>query len=317
MLVYLLLALGLVLLVFGGDWLVKGAVGLANRYGISPLIIGLTIVAFGTSAPELVVSLDAAWIGKGGLAVGNVVGSNIANVLLVLSVPAFFAALNSGEDDTRVTLGFLAVMTIGFMIALQGGEVSQISGLILLAGLFLFLGQQFLAARKQSANDDMSGIEDEVGEIPTDTKRIAMLLIAGALTLPLAAWLTVDNAVAIATIWNVPEEIIGLTIVAIGTSLPELATSIQAARQGNSSVAIGNVIGSNLFNIAAIMGITAAVAGPIPVASHVVTFDIWIMAAATVFLIALTMFKGVRIGKRIGGVLLASYVAYLVATVML
>ncbi|MEN0040129.1 MAG: calcium/sodium antiporter [Pseudomonadota bacterium] len=317
MLVYLLLALGLVLLMFGGDWLVKGSVGLANRYGISPLIIGLTIVAFGTSAPELVVSLDAAWIGKGGLAVGNVIGSNIANVLLVLSVPAFFAALNSGEDDKKVTLGFLAVMTIGFMIAIQGGEVSRVAGFTLIAGLILFLGQQFLTARQQSDDGDMSSIEEEVGEIPTDMKRILLLILAGAATLPLAAWLTVDNAVAIATRWALPEEIIGLTIVAIGTSLPELATSVQAARQGNSSVAIGNVIGSNLFNIAAIMGITAAVAGPIPVSGHVVTFDIWVMAAATAFLIGLTLFKNVRIGKRVGGLLLAGYGAYLVAAIMI
>ena len=155
----------------------------------------------------------------------------------------------------------------------------------------------------------------KIWKVPRFKARRALAF--GLLLVALGASLLVDGSVNIARDFGISETIIGVTLVAIGTSLPELATSVQAARHGNSSVAIGNVIGSNLFNIAAIMGITAAVAGPVPVASHVVSFDSWIMAASTIFLIALTMFKGVRIGKRIGGLMLAIYAAYLVATVMI
>lgn len=316
MLVYLLFCVGLVMLLLGGEWLVKGAVGLAEKLGISPLIIGLTIVAFGTSAPELFISLKAAFGGSGGLAVGNVVGSNIANVLLVLGGPALITAIYCADKELHKTLLLVIGVTIAFMVQLAFGPLSRWDGLLLLVVLIGFLAQQFVTARQQSAAQNAAAdadYHDEVGDVPTNPKTIAGLLLIGIITLPLGANITVDSATEIALRWLVPEEVIGLTIVAIGTSLPELATGIMAARQGNTSVAIGNVVGSNLFNIAAIMGITAAVVGNVDVGSHIVSFDMWIMLAATLLLAALIYFK-VSINRTTGGLLLAAYCVYLAAT---
>ena len=314
MLVYFLFAAGLILLLLGGDWLVKGAVGLAEKLGISPLIIGLTIVALGTSAPEMVISLQAALSGSGALAVGNVVGSNIANVLLVLGVPAIISRISAVDDAVRGTVFFLTGVTLIFMLQLYNGPLSRFDGLILLLFLGVFLFQQFMnAKRSQGPSDDY---HDEIGSVPTSNWIIGGLILAGLITLPIGATLTVDAAVEIARKWNVSEDVIGLTIVAIGTSLPELATGIMAARQNKTSVAIGNVIGSNLFNIAAIMGVTATVAGSVPVSGHIIGFDMWIMLAATLFLIAMP-FMRLSIGRTAGSLLALAYVAYLIVTALL
>lgn len=311
MLVYLLFCTGLVMLLFGGDWLVKGAVGLAEKLSIPPLIIGLTVVAFGTSAPELVVSLKAALSQNGGIAVGNVVGSNIANVLLVLGVPAIFSAIGCADKGMKTNLTFLIILTIIFMAQMMNGPLDRLDGLVLLLGLVAFLGKQFVSAKRHK--DDLAeDYKDEVGTVPQKLWLVALLLVAGIITLPLGASITVDAAVEIAQRWNLSDEVIGLTIVAIGTSLPELATGIMAARHNNTSVAVGNVIGSNLFNIAAIMGITAAVA-PVPVGQHILNFDMWIMLGTTLLLVALPVFK-VTLGRKSGMALAGSYVLYLVVT---
>ncbi len=319
MLSYLLFTIGLVVLVIGGNSLVKGAVGLAEKLGISPLIIGLTIVAFGTSAPELVISLKAALSGSGELAVGNVVGSNIANVLLVLGVPAILTATACQEDDMKVTLFFLVGLTLVFMLQMAFGPINRLDGLLLLVCLAVFLMLQYRNAQRQTsekaallAADDY---HDEVGVVPAKPAVIAGLLITGLVFLPLGASLTVDSAVDIAERWHVPQDVIGLTIVAIGTSLPELATGIMAARQGNTSVAVGNVVGSNLFNIAAIMGVTATVVA-VPVSQHIVMFDMWIMLAATLFLIAMP-FLHLTITRTLGFTLTGAYALYLIFTVVL
>jgi len=314
MLVYVYFCLGLVALLVGGDCLVKGAVGLAEKFAISPLIIGLTIVALGTSAPELVISVQAALAGSGELAVGNVVGSNIANVLLVLGLPALIVSIKSQDDAIHGTLFFLSGLTALFMLLMYWGPISRFDGVLLLACLVAFLVTQFINARRsREATDDY---HDEIGAVPSSNKVITMLLIAGLISLPVGAGLTVDSAIEIAQRWTVPEEVIGLTIVAFGTSLPELVTGIMAARHNNTSLALGNVVGSNLFNIAAIMGTTAVIAGDVSVGQHIIGFDMWVMLAATMFLIALPVLK-LTIG-RIGGVLLtATYIAYLVATVVI
>ena len=311
MLAYLLFCVGLVLLVFGGDWLVKGAVALAEKFGISPLIIGLTIVAMGTSAPELVISLSAALSGSGSLAVGNVVGSNIANVLLVLGIPALFAGIVCADKEVHGTVFFLLGITLVFMLQLSLGPLSRVDGLLLLALLAAFIFQQYAnAQRKPEVAGDY---HDELGKIPAQPLIVAGLISAGLIALPLGAKLTVDAAVEIARRWAVSEEIIGLTVVAIGTSLPELATGIMAARRGNASVAIGNIVGSNIFNIAAIMGITATIAAPVSAGSHIVAWDMWVMLATTV-LIGGLIITGKTVGKA-GGLMLASlYAAYLVFT---
>ena len=314
---YIIFAGGLVALVFGGDWLVKGAVALAERFSVPPLVIGLTIVAFGTSAPELVISLQAALSGSGALAIGNVVGSNIANVLLVLGAPALIAVISSNEAGLKRSLFYLMAVTALFVFELQSGEINRWNGLLLLGCLALFLAQQFLVARNDGVAPLTGGDDyhDELGPLPKSMGRTLLLLLAGIITLPLAAHFTVSSAVTIAEQWMVPEEVIGLTIVAIGTSLPELATGISAARNGNSAVGIGNVIGSNFFNIAAIIGITAVIT-PIPVGAHVLKFDIWAMVLTTVLLIAFPLFR-LQIGRGLGALLLLSYVGYLAFTVAL
>ena len=312
MLVYLLFILGLVLLLIGGDWLVKGSVGLAEKLSIPPLIIGLTIVAFGTSAPELVISLRAALSGNGGISVGNVVGSNIANVLLVLGVPALFASISCAGKNMNSTLFFLTGLTIVFMIQMGFGPISMIDGMLLLACLIAFLTVQFRSARSHKQNSAEDDYKDEVGSVPSNPLAISGYMIAGLIALPFGASVAVDSAVEIATLWDISKEVIGLTVVAIGTSLPELATGIMAARQNNASVAVGNVIGSNIFNIAAIMGVTATVTA-VPVGPHIVRFDMWIMFAATLLLVGLSIFN-VTLKKAAGIALTSAYVAYLLAT---
>ncbi len=320
MLVYFLLAVGLALLLLGGEWLVKGAVGMAQKLHIPPLIIGLTIVAFGTSAPELLVSLRAALGGDSGIALGNVVGSNIANVLLVLGLPALFAAIVCKEDGIRANMVILSAVTVLFIGMLIITPLSRLDGMILLGVLVAFLAYQFyqMHSRKptpQSATEPADELLDDVGEIPTNGLTVAAYLVAGLVALPLAAELTVSAAVDIAEIWGVPSDVIGLTIVAIGTSLPELATAIMAARAASTSVLLGSVIGSNLFNIAGILGITALVV-PLSVSEKIMDFDIWVMLAATAFL-GLVAVTRLTIGRLLGAVLFGAYLAYLVATVML
>ncbi len=310
MLTYLLFSLGLLMLVFGGDWLVKGAVAIAERSGIPPLVIGLTIVAFGTSAPELVISLKAALTNQGGIAVGNVVGSNIANVLLVLGVPALFSTITGSEKGMKTTLSFLIAVTIMFMVMMYYGPINRSDGLMLLVALGLFLSLQFNAARRHQ--HEVDDYHDELGEIPTSMGVILSYLIGGLVLLPIGASIAVDSAADIARAWNVSEEVIGLTIVAIGTSLPELVTGIMAARHNNTSVAVGNIIGSNLFNIAAIMGVTATVVD-VPVGTHILSFDMWVMLFTTILLIALPIFH-LELRRMAGLVLTGSYVAYLVIT---
>ena len=312
MLPYLLLPLGLVILLFGGEWLVKGAAGLARKMNVPALIVGMTIVAFGTSAPELVISLDAALIGAGGIAVGNVVGSNITNVLLVLGVPALIAPIIPPKERTGPAMLFLVGVTALFMWEMSEGTLDRFDGFLLLLVLAAFLAQQAWRASRGTATVDTG---EDIGDLPSENWKLVAFLLVGLALLPLGAKLTVDAAVEIARAWSVSDEVIGLTIVALGTSLPELATGIGAARQGSTSVAIGNVIGSNIFNIAAIMGITTVIA-TVPVTDHIIRFDMWVMAAATLFLVAVRVFK-LRIGRTLGAVLCLAYVAYLTATAMI
>ena len=311
-LVAILFLLGLVGLVVGGDFLVKGSVGLAQRIGISPLIIGLTIVAFGTSAPELVISLDAALGGSGGLAVGNVVGSNIANVLLVLGLPALILPMTCDQDGVQRIIYFLLGVTLLFIWQMSDGTISRLDGVVLLVALTVFLGSQAWRARQERMEALEADLADEVGEVPTETWRIAAYMVGGLVLLPLGARLTVNSAIDIAEVLNISKEVVGLTIVAIGTSLPELATGVMAARSGESSVGIGNIVGSNFFNIAAIAGITSSVV-PLPVDGHIMTFDVWVMLGATVLLAALALTQ-YCVGRWSGLALMSGFVAYLAVT---
>ncbi|MEL6435976.1 MAG: calcium/sodium antiporter [Pseudomonadota bacterium] len=312
---FAMLLAGLVLLVFAGDFLVKGAVGLAEKLDIPPLIIGLTIVAFGTSAPELFVSLNSALSGVPDIAMGNVIGSNIANVLLVMGVPALLAPIHANQRGLSRNVAIMLVFTVAFMWMISDGVLSRIEAALLFAGLILFLTAQILRARAAMAADDEEEIppdyHDEIGEAPHSAAMITVFLIGGIIGLPIAAQMTVTGATFIATAFGVSEAVIGLTIVAIGTSLPELATSFMAAWRKEADVALGNIIGSNVFNLAAIMGITGMVTA-IPVNEIIINRDMWAMLITSVVL-AVICFGKITTGKVLGAVMLVAYVSYLIS----
>ena len=317
MMPWLLSVLGLVILLLAGDALVKGAVNLSLRVGIPALIVSLTIVAFGTSAPELLISVNAVLDDKPGLALGNVVGSNTANILMVLGVPAILSVLHTSECDTRKTYVFMLVASVLFIGLAFLGEFTLVSGLILLAALAFVLTDAFLeAGRHRSANaalalSEADGIEDVEGADPDmPWWQISVFLVLGLVGLPLGADLLVDNASIIARQYGVSDTVIGLTLVALGTSLPELATTVMAALRKQADVALGNVIGSNMFNLLAIIGITAVI-GPIPVDPEFLRFDLWVMLAASLLIIPFVFFKQ-DIGRVWGVILTGLYVAYVV-----
>ena len=304
------LAAGLVALVFAGDKLVAGAVALASRLRISPLVIGLTIVAFGTSAPELFISLQAAWGGQPGLAIGNVVGSNVANVLLVLGAPALISAIDCHESGIgKSNIAMIAFTAVFMAMLASGGVLGRGEAFVLFAGLCAFLVLQWFAARRDQGLAE--GFVEEATGDELSNRAIAVALLVGIVGLPLGAQLTINGATGIATVFGISDAVIGLTVVAIGTSLPELITSVMAAVRRSNEVAIGNVVGSNIFNIGAIMGITGMVL-PLEVPAQVVSLDMWVMLAATLLLVGLATFR-VTLGRVAGAAMLAVYVAYLVA----
>ena len=313
-----LAGLGLVILLLAGDALVKGAVNLALRLGVPALLVSLTIVAFGTSAPELLIAISAILDGAPGLAIGNVVGSNIANVLLVLGVPALIAGLDTSHCDTRRNYVFMLIGTLLFMALCFVGPLTHWHGFLLLGLLAYVLVDTWRTAKAQRARPADAASGPAAEETPEDLEgadpsisgwKICVFLLLGMIGLPLGADLLVDNAVEIATRLNVPETVIGLTLVAIGTSLPELATTVSATLRRQADVALGNVIGSNMFNLLAIIGISVQV-GPIPVDPAILSFDLWAMLATTL-LLAPFVFTKIQMGKRVGIGLTALYAAYL------
>lgn len=309
-----MLVAGLVLLVFAGDYLVKGAVGLAENLGIPALIIGLTIVAFGTSAPELFVALQSALTGVPDIATGNVVGSNIANVLLVMGLPALFSPIHANQRGLSRNVAIMLVFTVAFMWLISDGMLSRFEAMGLFGGLIVFIVTQGIRARQAIAEADEEEVpgdyHDEIGEAPHGPLMIAIFLVGGIIGLPIAAHFTVTGASGIASAFGVSEAAIGLTIVAIGTSLPELATTLSAAMRREADVALGNIIGSNIFNLAAIMGITGMVVA-VPVSPDIIVRDNWVMLG-TSLLLATICFARITTGKVLGAAMLAGYVAYVV-----
>lgn len=303
---------GLVILLLAGDSLVKGAVNLALRIGIPPLIVSLTVVAFGTSAPELLISIKAALEGVPGIALGNVVGSNTANVLLVLGIPALIAVMHTSHCDTKKNYFTMMGATGLFILLAFRGRFDLVSGLVLLAALGVILGDNVRDALAHRKSDTVCGDTDEdlEGADPDMPGwKVAVFLVLGLVGLPLGADLLVDSATEIARMFHVHDRVIGLTLVALGTSLPELATTIMATLRKQADVALGNVIGSNLFNLLAIIGI-AALISPIPVDPAFLRFDLWVMLGASLFLIPFVLFK--QDLTRIWGVILSAlYVLYI------
>ncbi|HEY9039589.1 MAG TPA: calcium/sodium antiporter [Roseovarius sp.] len=309
MMVWLLAGLGLVILLLAGDALVKGAVNLSLRVGIPALIVSLTVVAFGTSAPELLISVNAVLLNKPGLALGNVVGSNTANALLVLGIPAILTVLHTSGCDTRRTYVFMLVASILFIGLAFLGTFTFWSGLVLLAALALVLMILARDARNHRRAERANPAEEVEGADPNMRWwQITVYLVLGLVGLPLGADILIDNASIIATRFGVSDTVIGLTLVALGTSLPELATTVMAALRRQADVALGNVIGSNMFNLLGIIGV-ASLVGPIPVDPEFLTFDLWVMLAASLVLVPFVFFK-VDIGKVWGVLLTAAYLAY-------
>ena len=305
---FLLVAAGLGILLLAGDQLVKGAVNLSLRVGIPALIVSLTVVAFGTSAPEMLISVEAILRGVPGLALGNVVGSNTANVLLVLGLPALLVGLATSGCDTRRSYGQMMAATALFLAVCFLGPIVWWHGLVLLAGLALMLALAFREARAHRRNGEGNGAAEVEGADPTlPGWRIAAALVLGLVGLPIGADLLVEGATGIAEAMGMSEEAIGLTLVALGTSLPELATTVMAAYRRQADVAMGNVIGSNMFNLLAIIGV-ASLVGPIPVGPQFLTFDLWVMAGASVILAPFVL--GWDLTRIWGAALVVLYVVY-------
>lgn len=307
---FLLAGLGLVILLLAGDALVRGAVNTSLRLGVPALIVSLTIVSFGTSAPELLIAISAIDDGAPGLALGNVVGSNTANVLLVLGVPALIAALHTSECDTRKSYVMMLVATVLFIAMAFTGTFTWVHGLILLAALALTLidqGRDALRHRRE-APDEEEDVEGADPDMPW--WKILVFLVLGLAGLPLGAEILVEAATDIARDFGLSDTVIGLTLVAIGTSLPELATTVMAALRRQADVALGNVIGSNLFNLLGIIGV-ASIFGNIPVDQQFLTQDLWVMLGASLLIAPFVFSNRLNMTRGWGVALTAAYAAYL------
>ncbi|MBL4751149.1 MAG: calcium/sodium antiporter [Amylibacter sp.] len=304
---FLYVTCGFVILLIAGDVLVRGAVGLSLKLGIPALIVSLTIVAFGTSAPELLISIKAALDNASGLAMGNIVGSNIANVLLVLGLPALLFGISTKDASCKQNYIYMILATVVFISMGLMGPFTYVNGILMLSMLAVILFQAYRHA-KQSRAALLAATED----VPqTDGKwwKIIIMLAIGVVGLPFGANLLVEGAVNIAQRAGIDEAIIGLTMVAIGTSLPELATTVMAAYRKEADVAIGNVIGSNIFNLLGVIGVTSLIA-TLPVSQAFVSFDFWVMLASSLVLLPFIWFK-IDLGKLWGILFLAVYTGYI------
>lgn len=309
---FIKLAGGLVYLLAGGDLLVRGAVALARRFHVSPIVIALTVVAFGTSLPELVVVLEATLTGYPGLVLGNVVGSNIANVLLVTGAAAVVYPLTYGEHSVRRDSVFMIMATVVLIFLCWNGVLSAGEGAILLLLLVAITALTAREAARAYREAELKAPMEWVLGLPSRMSMVLMFIVLGAAGLPLGAHLVVDASVEIANRLGVSETVIGLSVLAIGTSLPEMATTVMAAVQKRTEVAIGTVVGSNMFNILAIMGIAAVVApSPISIPGGFFSLDFPVMLGTALVLSAFVWLKR-PVGKVPGIAFLATYVAYIV-----
>ena len=308
----LTLVVGFVLLGVGAEALVSGSSRLALRLGIAPIFIGLTIVAFGTSAPELAVSMEAALSGSSAIALGNIVGSNIANIGLILGVTAILAPTRIDTQLTRIQMPILIVVSILLWLLLIDGEIGLLDGILLSLGLVVFVVVSYSKADPQHVTAELAlpdvSRDSALSKLPTNF----VFIIGGLALLIVGSHLFVDSAVTLAKLFGVSEIFIGLTIVAVGTSVPELATSVLAALRKQPDIAVGNIVGSNVFNILGILGVTAIV-------SPISALDISVVDLASMLLFAIILLPLARTGfilTRIEGVLLlsgyAGYISYLV-----
>lgn len=299
---------GFVYLLMGGELLVRGALGLSKESQIPPVIVGMTVVAMGTSAPELMVSTFSALSGYPGIAIGNVVGSNIANILLVIGVPVLIYPISCTQNDLPRQTSLMVAVSLMFIVMCVFEPISFLEGVLLVVILVAFL----IAATRGSSLIPIDDAEEEMDRpmgLPTYPWTITWFIVLGVISLPLGADLVVEGGVGLAGSWGVSEAVIGLSLIALGTSLPELSTTVIAALHKSSDVAIGNVIGSNLFNILAILGITALLTD-IPVDPEFLRFDLWVMFGCAIILWIFVLLRA-TITKFWGILFLAGYLGYM------
>ncbi|MFC1464469.1 MAG: calcium/sodium antiporter [Candidatus Brachytrichaceae bacterium NZ_4S206] len=309
----LLFALGLGALIAGAELLVRGASKLALSFGISPLVVGLTIVAFGTSSPEMAVSVQSAWAGKTDMAVANVVGSNIFNVLFILGASALIAPLIVSQQLVRLDVPIMIGVSVLALIFVADGTLNRLEGAVLFAGIVAYTAFLVVQSRRERNAQVQAEYEQEFGEKPRGAGGVLLnlgFIAFGLIALVIGSRWLVDGAVAIARAIGVGEVVIGLTIVAAGTSLPEVATSIVASIRGERDIAVGNVVGSNIFNLLAVLGIAGLVAPQgLLVSPSVLRFDIWVMIAVAIACLPI-FFTGLKIARWEGALFLLYYAAY-------
>ncbi len=308
--ILLQLAGGTAFLYYGADFLVKGGVSIATRFGVSALVIGLTLVAFATSAPELVVSVQAALAGSSDISIGNVIGSNICNIALILGLSAVIAPLSVHRKVLRFDLPVMTAVTLAMAaIDLLLGGFNRLTGAVFFAGLLAYIAWNIRLEKRDGSGDAETEIREEVENSRKYPLWLAAaFVIGGAAALVLGGKFIVDGAVGLGRMAHLSEAVIGLTIVAVGTSLPELATSLVAAARGEQDIAVGNVVGSNLFNMLGIMGIAPMIR---PVSAAGITPVDWGMLLVSTLLLVPFMHTGRKVVRREGAVLLALYCAYI------
>ncbi|MGC6427868.1 MAG: calcium/sodium antiporter [Akkermansiaceae bacterium] len=313
MLDFVCIILGLVLLYYGAEWFVAASSEFAVRIGISPLVVGLTVVAFGTSAPELAVSIDSNLKGSGGMAIGNVIGSNICNICLVLGLAAVVYPLAIQRQVIRREMPILLIATLAFVILLLDFEITQLEGAILAGGIITYVATSLFAARKEEDLENSEEVPEELIEAARKggagrASWNIVVILGGVLVLVVGAKAMVYGGVNVARDFGVSEAVIGLTLFALGTSLPELATSLVAAKKRQGDIIVGNVVGSCIFNILAVVGFTACVS-PLVVQENI-TVDLVVMVAVS-FIVLPMMWCQMNLNRMSGLILFLAYLTYI------
>ena len=315
------LIVGVILLVCGAEWLVKGASSIAAKLGVAPIVVGLTVVAFGTSAPELAVSVSGAISGNADVALGNVVGSNTFNILMILGLSAAVSGLSINQRLLRFDIPVLVLITVVVYLLALNGSVGRLEGVVLFVGVLVYIGWLLRGATKTESSEVQSEYQSAVDEVEGSTFSMSLtfqigLVVVGLSLLVVGSQLLVNSATEIASALGVSDLVIGLTVVAAGTSLPELATSVMAAIRGQRDIAVGNAVGSNIFNLLSVLGASAAISSNgISVNDEVIRLDYPVMLAATVLLLPIC-WNGFMVKRWEGAVLVAFYVAYVAYLVM-
>ena len=298
-----LLILGLVFLIFGGDLLVRSAVSFAEKFGVSSFLIGVTVVSFGTSVPELMVSIQAAMDQAADIAIGNVLGSNIANIALVLGVSVVIRPLSVTTNTYKLSWWVMLISSLLFILFLLDNVITKMEGLLLIAGLFCFI---FFSIKRNIPNE-----ESIISKIKIQTG--ILFFVLGSIGLYFGSELFVESAISIASFFNVPKFVIGITVVALGTSLPELVTSIVALMKGQNNISLGNLIGSNIFNVFAVLGITSLVQ-ELGTSSILLFLDFGVMLAV-ILVFGYQLFIRKKISRTAGFILLSGYFSYILFSV--